>query len=49
MTRSSLQNGPAPVLALVVAAAVAGAVHGGFSDLDVYLYRGQLLLDDLPI
>jgi alpha-1,2-mannosyltransferase len=38
-------KGPAPVLALVVAAAVAGAVHGGFTDLFVYEHGGRMLLE----
>ena len=38
MRRSRLLNGPAPVLVLVTAAAVAGALRGGFKDLFVYVY-----------
>ena len=49
VTRSRLLNGPAPVLVLVVAAAVAAALRGGFTDLDVYLYGGRRLLDGLPL
>ena len=46
---SRLLNGPAPVLVLVLAAACAAALRGGFTDLDVYLHGGQRLLDGLPI
>lgn len=42
-------KGPAPVLVLVVAAAVAGALHGGFTDLFVYQYGGRAVLDGLPV
>lgn len=48
MRRSRLLTGPAPVLVLVVAAAVAGALRGGFKDLFVYLYGGRTVLDGLP-
>jgi alpha-1,2-mannosyltransferase len=56
-----VREGPAPVLILVVAAAViAGAVawagaprvagvHGGFVDLSAYRYGGRLVLDGLPV
>jgi alpha-1,2-mannosyltransferase len=40
-----LLNGPAPVLLLVVAAAIAGALRGGFTDLLVYQFGGQSVLD----
>jgi alpha-1,2-mannosyltransferase len=39
--------GPAPVIALVGVAAVAGAFHGGLTDLSVYQHGGRILLDDL--
>jgi alpha-1,2-mannosyltransferase len=41
-------RGPAPVLVLVVAAAVAGALRGGFTDLFVYQFGGRAVLDGLP-
>ena len=47
--RSRLLNGPAPVLVLVVAATVAGALRGGFTDLFVYQYGGQAVLDGLSL
>ena len=46
---SRLLKGPAPVLVLVVAAAVAGALRGGFTDLFVYQYGGRAVLDGLPL
>ena len=46
---SRLLDGPAPVLVVVVAAAVAGAVRGGLTDLIVYLYGGRAVLDGLPV
>jgi alpha-1,2-mannosyltransferase len=46
---SALSRGPVPVLVLVVAAAVAGALHGGFTDLSVYLYAGRTVLDGVPV
>ena len=49
MRHSRPLDGPAPVLVLVVAAAVAGAVHGGFTDLFVYQYGGQSVLDGLSL
>src|SRR5688500_16951301 len=49
MWRSRLLKGPAPVLVLVVGAAVTGALLGGFTDLFVYLYGGRAVLDDLPV
>ena len=46
-----LHPGAAPVVVvgLAVAAAVAGAIRGGFKDLLVYQYAGQWLLDGLPV
>jgi alpha-1,2-mannosyltransferase len=44
-----LLNGPVPVLVLVVGAAVAGALLGGFKDLFVYLYGGRAVLDGLAL
>ncbi len=49
LRHSRLLKGPAPVLLLVVAAVVAGALQGGFTDLFVYQYSGQLVLDGLPL
>jgi alpha-1,2-mannosyltransferase len=49
MRHPRLLKGPAPVLFLVVAAAVAGAVHGGFTDLLVYQYGARAVLDGLPV
>lgn len=49
MSRSRLLEGPVPVVALVVAAAVAGALRGGFTDLFVYRYGGQAVIDGLPL
>ena len=49
MRHSRLLNGPAPVLVLVVGAAVAGALRGGFTDLFVYRYGGRAVLDGLPL
>jgi alpha-1,2-mannosyltransferase len=49
MRHSALLKGPAPVLLLVVGAAVAGALRGGFKDLSVYLYGGRAVLDSLPV
>jgi len=37
------------VVGLAVAAAVAGAIRGGFKDLLVYQYAGQWLLDGLSV
>ena len=48
MRYSRLWNGPAPVLVLVGAAAVAGALRGGLKDLLVYQYGGRAVLDGLP-
>src|SRR5829696_7750527 len=49
MRHSRLLKGPAPVLLVVVGAAVAGALRGGFKDLSVYLYGGRAVLDSLPV
>ncbi|GAB3251143.1 glycosyltransferase 87 family protein [Nocardioides dilutus] len=49
MRSSHLLKGPAPVLVLVLAAAVAGALHGDFTDLVVYRYGGQAVLDGVPV
>ena len=49
MRHSRLLTGPAPVLVLVLAAAVAGALRGGFTDLAVYRYGGRAVLDGLPL
>jgi alpha-1,2-mannosyltransferase len=46
---SRLWTGPAPVLVLVAAAAVAGAVSDGLKDLLVYQYGGREVLDGLPV
>jgi len=46
---SRLLSGPGPVLVLIVGAAVAGAVAGGFTDLFVYQYGGRSALRGLPI
>ena len=42
-----LLKGPVPVLVLVVTAAVAGALHGGLTDLSVYQHGGRTVLDGL--
>ncbi|MDQ4052592.1 MAG: glycosyltransferase 87 family protein [Actinomycetota bacterium] len=47
--RGRLLTGPAPVLLLVVAAAVAGAFRDGLTDLFVYQHAGQAVLDRLPL
>ena len=47
MRSSRLLAGPVPVLVVVVAAAVAGALRGGFTDLSVYRYGGGAVLDGL--
>ncbi|MGD9959419.1 glycosyltransferase 87 family protein [Nocardioides sp.] len=44
-----LLSGPAPVVAVVVAAAVAGGLSPGFTDLYVYLQAGRSVLDGLPV
>ena len=49
LAHSRLLKGPAPVLILVVGAAVVGALLGGFTDLFVYQYAGRVVLDGLPI
>ncbi len=49
MNRSRLLTGITPVLALVVVAAVVGAVHRDFADLFVYRYGGRAVLDGLPL
>lgn len=38
-------SGPAPVVAVVIAAATAGALAGGFTDLSVYLHGGRAVLE----
>ncbi|CUR58531.1 conserved membrane hypothetical protein [metagenome] len=42
-------QGPAPMLVLMVAAAVAGGLQGGFTDLFVYRHAGVNVLDGLPV
>ena len=49
MRVSRLLKGPVPLVVLVVAAGVAGALRGGFTDLFVYQYGGQAVLDGLPV
>ena len=49
MNRSRLLTGMTPVLALVVVAAVIGALHSDFADLFVYRYGGRAVLDGLPL
>src|SRR3954469_12712116 len=49
LLRSRVLTGPAPMLLLVVVAAVAAAVRGGFTDLLVYQYGGRAMLDGLPV
>ena len=49
MRNSRLLNGPVAVLALVVVAAVAGALRGGFKDLVVYQYGGRAVLEGLAV
>ena len=44
-----LLPGPAPVLLLAAAAAVAGGMRGDLTDLFVYQYGGQAVLDGLPV
>jgi len=44
-----LLSGPAPVLLLVVAAAVAGAFRDDLTDLFVYQHAGQAVLDGMPL
>jgi alpha-1,2-mannosyltransferase len=49
MSRSRFMTGLTPVVALVVVAAVIGAVHGDLADLFVYRYGGRAVLDGLPL
>ncbi len=49
MRHGRLLHGPAPVLLLIVLAGVAGAVHGGFTDLFVYRFGGRAVLDGLSL
>ena len=49
MDRSRLLTGTTPVVALVVVAAVVGALHRDFADLFVYRYGGRAILDGLPL
>ena len=49
MTRSPLEAAPVAMLALVVVAAVGGAIRGGLTDLSVYQYAGRAVLDGLPV
>jgi alpha-1,2-mannosyltransferase len=49
MRHSRLLTGPTPVLVLVIAAFVAGALCGGLTDLFVYRYGGRAVLDGLPV
>lgn len=44
-----LLKGFAPVVALVAAAALAGALRGGLTDLLVYRFGGRAVLDGLPV
>ena len=46
---SRLLEGPVPALALVIAAGVAGALHGGFTDLSVYQHAGRSVLEGQPV
>jgi len=46
---SRLLEGPAPVVVLVVAAGIAGALRDGLPDLFVYQYGGSAVLDGLPL
>ncbi len=39
----------APVAVVVLTAAVLGALHGGFTDLDVYRYGGRAVIEQLPL
>jgi alpha-1,2-mannosyltransferase len=48
MRYSRLLQGPVPVLVLVIAAAVAGAVRGDLTDLFVFQHAGRTVLDGLP-
>ena len=49
LSRRHLTIGPVAILALVTAAAVLGAVRGGFTDLFVYQYAGRAVLDGLRL
>jgi alpha-1,2-mannosyltransferase len=49
LRQSRLLTGLAPVLLLVVVAAVAAAIRGGFTDLLVYQYGGRAMLEGLPV
>ena len=49
MTRPRLGGAAVTIGALVVAAAVVGAIRGGFTDLLVYQYGGRAVLDGLPV
>ena len=49
MKRSDPRAVLVALLVLVVAAAVAGALRGGFKDLLVYQYGGRAVLDGLPL
>ena len=49
MKLSRLLEGPAPVVVLVVAAGIAGALRDGLPDLFVYQYGGSAVLDGLPL
>lgn len=45
MREARLLSGPAPVIAVVVAAATAGALGRGLTDLSVYLHGGRAVLE----
>jgi alpha-1,2-mannosyltransferase len=49
LSHSRLLTGPTPVLVLLAAAVVAGALGGGLTDLFVYRYGGRAVLDGLPV
>ncbi len=49
MRRRRLLDGPAPVLVLLGVTAVAAGLRGDFTDLFVYQYGGQAVLDGLPV
>jgi len=49
MRHSRVLSGPGPVLVLIVVAAVAGGLRGGFTDLFVYRFGGRSALRGLPI
>jgi alpha-1,2-mannosyltransferase len=46
---SRLLTGPVPAVALVIAAGVAGALHGGLTDLSVYQHAGRSVLEGRPV